>query len=273
MISSAFWRERRIFLTGHTGFKGAWLCLMLERLNARVTGYGLDPATDPSLYELADAGLALCDVRGDVADEAMLDGALRAADPDLVIHMATRPPRDGRPAQIDTRSLRESDRAVVAAVEAAPFVQTALIVAPEARKQPRRKARRVPDGARVLSVFCPDPIGGGDFAGAPAEGASAIHALDALFFLLQLAEKAGEGGRLASTWALADAADAADIGWSPLLSPQEARAWTREWQAAHGRGADMRAFTLEQVDRYLGQRVRLTSPFDETAAASLRAVA
>ena len=75
MIDSSFWRERRVFVTGHTGFKGAWLSLILERLCARVTGYGLAPATDPSLYELARAGENLCDVRGDVCDAAMLDGA------------------------------------------------------------------------------------------------------------------------------------------------------------------------------------------------------
>ncbi len=50
-MTPAFWRDRRVLLTGHTGFKGAWLALWLERLGARVTGVALPPATDPSLFD------------------------------------------------------------------------------------------------------------------------------------------------------------------------------------------------------------------------------
>ena len=276
MITSSFWRERSVFVTGHTGFKGAWLALMLERLNARVTGYGLCPATSPSLYDLAGAGVALCDVRGDVRDAALLDGALRAADPDIVIHLATRPPRRADAgASVPERSARaEGDRAVVEAVQRAPYVQTALIVSPEARKTARAKARRVPGGARVLSVFCPDPVGGGDFAGATVAPASGLHVLDALYGLLLLAETAcHRDGRISSDWAFASPDDATALGWSPLLSPAEAVESTAAWAVAFDAGVDMRAFTLDQIDRYLGQRVRLTPLLLESAGAPLRAVA
>lgn len=267
MLTSSFWRERRVFVTGHTGFKGAWLALMLERLNARTTGYARDPVVTPSLYALADAGREICDVRGDICDADFLDGALRAADPDIVIHLATRPPRGadaGRP-DAARRARAEGDRAVAEAVEAAPFVQTALIVSPETRATPRgRKRAANADETRVLTVYCPDPRGGGDFAEAAAAAPSRLHVLDALYGLLLLAEKSCERTAPAgSNWAFAEPEDAAALGWSPLLAPAEAEHWTREWNAAYEAGADMRAATLQQVESYLGQRVRLTSPFAE----------
>lgn len=80
---------RRVFVTGHTGFKGSWLCLWLERLGATVTGYALDPPTDPSHFAIADVadGLA-ADHRADVRDADALDAAVLAADPDVVFHLA-----------------------------------------------------------------------------------------------------------------------------------------------------------------------------------------
>jgi len=54
MVNRSFWRGRRVFLTGHTGFKGSWLSLWLDALGAKVTGYALDPPTRPSLFEQAN---------------------------------------------------------------------------------------------------------------------------------------------------------------------------------------------------------------------------
>lgn len=88
MISEEFWRDRRVFLTGHTGFKGSWLALWLRRLGAEVTGYAQQPPTDPSLFKLAHVSNSLCDIRGDVCDLAMLQKALDEAKPEIVIHMA-----------------------------------------------------------------------------------------------------------------------------------------------------------------------------------------
>jgi len=82
-----FWANRRVFLTGHTGFKGAWLSLWLREMGALVTGYALAPHTSPSLF-----GLLGCEgvfsVIGDVRDAAAVRGAMHAADPQVVIHMA-----------------------------------------------------------------------------------------------------------------------------------------------------------------------------------------
>ena len=83
-----FWRGKRVFLTGHTGFKGSWLALCLRRLGADVTGYALAPPTSPSLYEMAAVAAGLRDVRGDVRDLDSLQRALQAAAPEIVIHMA-----------------------------------------------------------------------------------------------------------------------------------------------------------------------------------------
>jgi CDP-glucose 4,6-dehydratase len=84
----AFWARRKVFLTGHTGFKGAWLSLWLDRLGAQVTGYALEPPTTPSLFELARVGDLVHDVRADVRDLPRLTEALTRAEPEIVIHMA-----------------------------------------------------------------------------------------------------------------------------------------------------------------------------------------
>lgn len=85
---SDFWRGRRVFVTGQTGFKGAWLCLWLERLGAKVSALALEPATRPSLYALVSDWSGQDHMVGDLRD---LDGVKRTllkADPQVIIHMA-----------------------------------------------------------------------------------------------------------------------------------------------------------------------------------------
>jgi CDP-glucose 4,6-dehydratase len=81
-----FWRQRRVFLTGHTGFKGAWLSLWLREMGASVTGYALAPHTAPDLFTLL--GQADQSIIADVRDLATLSVAMRRAAPHIVIHMA-----------------------------------------------------------------------------------------------------------------------------------------------------------------------------------------
>jgi CDP-glucose 4,6-dehydratase len=81
-----FWRDRRVFLTGHTGFKGAWMSLWLQQMGAKVTGYALAPHTEPSLFDLV-AVKSRSNI-GDIRDEAKVRDALTESDPQIVIHMA-----------------------------------------------------------------------------------------------------------------------------------------------------------------------------------------
>src|SRR6185437_14362083 len=85
------WRGKRVFLTGHTGFKGGWLALWLASKGAIVRGYALDPATDPNLFSAARVGDGIEDVRGDIRDPATLEPALRGFAPEVVFHLAAQP--------------------------------------------------------------------------------------------------------------------------------------------------------------------------------------
>jgi CDP-glucose 4,6-dehydratase len=87
-VDPAFWRDRRVLLTGHTGFKGAWLSLWLQSLGARVTGFSVDVPTQPSLYELARVQEGMESIEGDVRDPEALAAAMTAASPEIVVHMA-----------------------------------------------------------------------------------------------------------------------------------------------------------------------------------------
>ena len=87
----AFWRGKRVVLTGHTGFKGSWLTQWLHRLGADVTGISLPPLTEPNLYSEANVG-ALCKSRFcDIRNGPALAELIRAARPDIVFHMAAQP--------------------------------------------------------------------------------------------------------------------------------------------------------------------------------------
>ncbi len=85
------WAQRRVLLTGHTGFKGGWLALWLAHLGADVRGYSLDPATQPNLFELARIGARVDDVRGDIRDAAAVDRAMSEFQPEVVFHLAAQP--------------------------------------------------------------------------------------------------------------------------------------------------------------------------------------
>lgn len=86
-----FYKNRNVFVTGHTGFKGAWLCKILTRLGAKVTGYSLQPPTTPSLFEISGISAGLNSVIGDIRNFAKLQEVLSVTEPEIVFHLAAQP--------------------------------------------------------------------------------------------------------------------------------------------------------------------------------------
>lgn len=90
-IDAAFWRGRKVFITGHTGFKGSWLSLWLQDLGAEVTGFSLPERDDNAIFERAGVGAGLQDIRGDIRDLNTLNDAIARAAPSVVLHLAAQP--------------------------------------------------------------------------------------------------------------------------------------------------------------------------------------
>ncbi len=85
------WQGRRVFLTGHTGFKGGWLSLWLASRGAVIRGFALDAATQPNLFEVAAVASVLDDVRGDIREYSLLAGSMRDFAPEVIFHLAAQP--------------------------------------------------------------------------------------------------------------------------------------------------------------------------------------
>jgi len=91
-VKRDFWRGKRVFLTGHTGFKGGWLALWLTDMGAEVHGYALAPPTDPALYTVtALREILATSTIADIRDVAVLERAIQAARPEIVFHLAAQP--------------------------------------------------------------------------------------------------------------------------------------------------------------------------------------
>ena len=86
-----FYKGKRVFLTGHTGFKGSWMCRMLSNAGSIVTGYSLEPPTNPSLFEVAGIARNINSVIGDIRDYKSLKKAFEEAQPEVVLHLAAQP--------------------------------------------------------------------------------------------------------------------------------------------------------------------------------------
>jgi CDP-glucose 4,6-dehydratase len=369
VISSAFWVGKRVFVTGHTGFKGSWLALMLSRFNARATGYALEPPTQPNLFSLAHVADFIDDMRGDVRDLGTLRTAMAAVAPEIVIHMAAQPLV--RESYADPAGTYATNvMGTVNVLEAARHVESVrlvLIVTTDKCYENRdwvwgyretdrlgghdpysnsKACAELVTGAyrdsffrsratvRILSARAGNVIGGGDFAAdrilpdalrafvagraLKVRNPDAVrpwqHVLEPLFGYLLLAEKAlsaepsraaefdggynfgpGPGSEqtvaaLLTQFIAAWGADARwerdgdshphearllrldtakareTLGWEPLLDFEQTTQWTAQWYRALVDPADMTETTLQQVDRYLGQRVRLSSPFTPDSA-------
>ena len=90
-IDFNFYKDKRVFVTGHTGFKGAWLCRILVMAGAKATGYSLEASTTPNLFELAGLENRMVSIIGDIRDPHKLKAAFDAAKPEIVLHLAAQP--------------------------------------------------------------------------------------------------------------------------------------------------------------------------------------
>lgn len=90
-VDAQFWKNKKVFLTGHTGFKGSWMSLWLAEAGAKVTGYSLPPPTTPSLFVEADIASVMDSRVGDVRDLENLKKVVAEVRPEIVIHMAAQP--------------------------------------------------------------------------------------------------------------------------------------------------------------------------------------
>jgi len=130
LVDQDFWRGRSVLVTGHTGFKGAWLTLWLQSMGAHVTGFSDEVPTTPSLFELARVGEPIADLRGDVRDHAAVLDAVAGHAPEIVIHMAAQ--AFVRRSFLDPRTTYETNVMgtvnVLEAVRATPAVRVVVNV-------------------------------------------------------------------------------------------------------------------------------------------------
>lgn len=91
MFDLSFYSGKKVFVTGHTGFKGSWLCKMLVKAGAEVTGYSLNPPTKPALFEIADIEKDINSVIGDIRNLDLLKKTFEDAKPEIVFHLAAQP--------------------------------------------------------------------------------------------------------------------------------------------------------------------------------------
>ena len=90
-MNVGFWRGKRVLLTGHTGFKGGWLALWLQSLEANVIGYALKPPTNPCLFDVADVGKGMVSIIGDIRDLDFFSAVVKEHRPEIIFHMAAQP--------------------------------------------------------------------------------------------------------------------------------------------------------------------------------------
>jgi CDP-glucose 4,6-dehydratase len=91
MRTQTFWKGKKVFVTGHTGFKGSWLCLWLHSIGATITGYSLEPPTTPSLFEQCKISEITKTIIGDIRDYKHLSSSILECDPDIIFHLAAQP--------------------------------------------------------------------------------------------------------------------------------------------------------------------------------------
>ena len=168
-MNPRFWSGKRAFVTGHTGFKGGWLCAWLMDAGAHVSGYALAPESDRALFVDAGLGDAMRSTTGDVRDRERLAAALRASDAEVVVHLAAQPlVRESYERPIDTFSTNVMGTAnLLEAIRGLASVRAAVIVTSDKCYRPD------PEGRRHAET---DPLGGDDPYSASKAGAEFVAA-------------------------------------------------------------------------------------------------
>lgn len=226
----AFWRGRRVLLTGHTGFKGGWAALWLARLGAETTGFALAPDTDPALFRLAGIEQDLASRIGDLRAPEAVRAAVRAADPEIVLHFAAQPLVRRAIAQpIETLAVNAMGAAhLLEALRESPRVERIVVVTSD----------KVYDNRESGEAFREDaPLGGKDPYSASKAAAEAIaRAYAQTYFaprgVALVTARGGNvigGGDYAEDRIVPDIVRAWAHGRRPLLRMPEA---TRPWQHA-----------------------------------------
>ena len=125
-----FWKNKRVFITGHTGFKGSWLVLLLNEMGAKVCGYALTPPTEPSLFNVANLS-ELCEHHiGDIRDYRLLLATMATWQPEIVVHMAAQPlVRESYAKPLETYEINVMGTAnLLEAVRNCPSVRSVVVV-------------------------------------------------------------------------------------------------------------------------------------------------
>lgn len=154
-MNPRFWSGRRVFLTGHTGFKGGWLALWLQDLGADVAGFALNPPTRVNLFETARVGSDIVSHIGDIRHIEPLRRALNATEPEIVFHLAAQPlVRQSYKDPVDTYSTNVMGTVnLLEAVRATPSVRAVVVVTTD-------KCYDNPERGTAFTES--DPIGGRD---------------------------------------------------------------------------------------------------------------
>jgi CDP-glucose 4,6-dehydratase len=154
-LNVAFWNGRRVFITGQTGFKGAWLSLWLAQLGARVTGYALQPPTDPNLHDLARVDGLVHSLRGDIRDRRLLGDAISRSEPEIIFHFAAQSlVRESYRSPLETYEVNVLGTAhVLEAIRTCPSVRAAIMATSDKCYENRETGAAFREG---------DPLGGRD---------------------------------------------------------------------------------------------------------------
>ena len=158
-MNPGFWKGRRVLLTGHTGFKGAWLALWLQKVGADVTAFSLAPPTQPNLFESARVAQGLRSIIGDIRDYEALTTALRKSQASIVFHLAAQAiVAEGYRTARDTFATNLTGTVnLLDAIRGCPTVEAAVIVTSDKCYMPS------PEGKPLRET---DPLGGKDPYGA-----------------------------------------------------------------------------------------------------------